>query len=413
MELDPVHSVPAGWGLWLLRPAGQQAVGVRLSRLYEMGFFMGMSVATVLVLSVFVFGLCWHIGPVASTRRSCALSGGCPPPKWTPEWNLTRSTVCQPGGGSGYFAPPANKPWGLVSLDWSNAQGLWLKPDRRQSTCEATNTKNCQLMKAQGTATRCFIYHNTELALEWLESQRAAMYDPSKASYFLQYMTKDGKKNGTIYNEPVGQGDQFFWDFTNPQAAQYFVNSILSTALDPAVDGTFIDDVEGVPEEHPNVQRNTGMTDAQIASLVSATQATVDVLIKNLIAAGKYAWQAFGNEDGVTGGPSPSQCINWMRQYCASAMQSKPLMMQMDSSPANMNQTVAAFLIVRPPAAWLGWGWESDTRQWNPISLLQPGTPSGLCVEKTNGVFTRQWSNGIASLDCNNWTARLPFPRLS
>eukprot|EP01045_Picozoa_sp_COSAG04_P027059 COSAG04_NODE_3887_length_2449_cov_2.524255_3_plen_88_part_00 len=32
-----------------------------------------------------------------------------------------------------------------------------------------------------------------ELALEWLESQRKAMRDPSKSSFFLRY------KNGTIY----------------------------------------------------------------------------------------------------------------------------------------------------------------------------------------------------------------------
>jgi hypothetical protein len=36
------------------------------------------------------------------------------------------------------------------------------------------------------------------------------------------------------------------------------------------------------------------------------------------------------------------------------------MLMQMDNSAANANQTVAAFLISRPPYAYLGWGWESD-----------------------------------------------------
>lgn len=40
-----------------------------------------------------------------------------------------------------------------------------------------------------------------ELALESMESQRAVMYDPSKASYFLQFTDGSGNKNGTIYNE--------------------------------------------------------------------------------------------------------------------------------------------------------------------------------------------------------------------
>jgi hypothetical protein len=56
---------------------------------------------------------------------------------------------------------------------------------------------------SQGKATRCMIYHNFELALEWLESQRAAMYDPTKRDLFLQW------PNGTLYSRgsyPQGIG---------------------------------------------------------------------------------------------------------------------------------------------------------------------------------------------------------------
>ena len=80
------------------------------------------------------------------------------------------------------------------------------------------------------------------------------------------------------------------------------------------------------------------------------------------------------------------------------------------------NQTVAAFLISRPPYAYLGWGWESDDGQWNDIFYLQVGEPlaggAGLCTEGPAGVFTRAYSAGTASLDCNAWTASLPFPAL-
>ena len=90
--------------------------------------------------------------------------------------------------------------------------------------------------------------------------------------------------------------------------------------------------------------------------------------------------------------------------------------MAMDSSPANQNQTVAAFLITRPPYAYLGWGWESDDRNWNDIFYLQVGEPlpggAGICNEGPSGVFTRAYTAGTASLDCNAWTALLPFPSL-
>ena len=106
-----------------------------------------------------------------------------------------------------------------------------------------------------------------ELALEWEESQRKVMYDPSSADYFLQYTDGTGKKNGTIYNEGITFGDQFFWDFTNPKAAEYFVSSIVATLDDPAVDGTFTDDVGGLPEEHATVMKKINMTTPQLTAL--------------------------------------------------------------------------------------------------------------------------------------------------
>ena len=40
--------------------------------------------------------------------------------------------------------------------------------------------------------------HNMELALEWLESQRAVMYNPATAGYFLQFTDGKGNKHGKI-----------------------------------------------------------------------------------------------------------------------------------------------------------------------------------------------------------------------
>jgi len=318
--------------------------------------------------------------------------------------------VCQPGG-PGWFSPSPSRPWGLVSLDWSVAQDSWLAANRSESTCEATSIEGCRALKANGTAVRCFIYHNMELALEWLESQRAVMYDPKTADYFLQYTDGQGNKNGKIYNEAIDQGDQFFWDFTNPDAADYFVSSILKVLEDPAVDGTFTDDVSGVPEEHGQVQANINMTDAQLAALQNATQWTSQVLIEKLAAAGKWNWQAFGGQDGTAQSVGPSSCQSFLSTWCQNQSQpGQSMLFQLD--PSNVNQTVAAFLIARPELAFIGYGWESGDGNWDPILLLQVGHPTGVCQQATTGVFTRTWSQGTATLDCNNWTADLPFPSL-
>ena len=251
-----------------------------------------------------------------------------------------------------------------------------------------------------------------ELALEWLESQRAVMYDDRYQDFFLRYTDGMGNKIGKIYNEPINFGDQFFWDYTNASAAQYFITSVIQSLNDPAVDGTFTDDVDGVPEEHGAVQAAINMTDAQLAQLQYATLATNMLLIESLVQAQKYNWQAFGAEDGVNGGPSKGNCAAWMRSMCDPAKQGQPMLMQMDSSPANQNQTVASFLISRPPYAYIGWGWESDDNQWNDIFYLQVGDAAGLCTESPSGVFSRTYSMGTASLDCNQWTASLPFDAL-
>jgi len=137
------------------------------------------------------------IGPSLAYSSTCANNGTtCPPPKWKPQWHLSLSTMCQPGGGDDYFVPPANQPWGLVSLDWSVNEKTWRHPeDMTKCTCEATSIENCRRIKAVSPGTRCFIYHNLELALEAMESQRAVMYNKSTANYFLQYTDGQGHKN--------------------------------------------------------------------------------------------------------------------------------------------------------------------------------------------------------------------------
>lgn len=146
----------------------------------------------------------WGPAP-ALPNPTCALNGTpCPVPNWAPQWNLTLSTICQPSDTT-YFVPPASQPWGLISLDWSVASSIWNKNGPAKGTIEATSTYNCGLIKAVSPNTKCFIYHNMELALQAMESQRVIMYDPTKAYMFLQYTDGNGNKNGTVYNEPGGE----------------------------------------------------------------------------------------------------------------------------------------------------------------------------------------------------------------
>jgi len=206
----------------------------------------------------------------------------------------------------------------------------------------------------------------------------------------------------------------------NPDAAAYFVSSINASLAGDAVDGTFTDDVDGLPAEHPNAQGRIGMSDDDLAALRFATQTTSQHLIDTLIAAGKYNWQAFGSHDTSAPAPpgrgaksiSPASCATTMVTLCNATLQTQPLLMKMTTAAPDVNQTVAAFLIARPPHAYLGWSWESGDEKWNDIFYLQAGEPTGLCAQTAPGVFERAWTGGVARLDCNAWTADLPFPSL-
>ena len=103
----------------------------------------------------------------------------------------------------------------------------------------------------------------------------------------------------------------------------------------------FTDDVTGIPAEHPNAPKNMGLSSTQMDELVAATNTFFQTAITALAAQGKYIWQGFGAQDGVSGGPSHSSCAAYMANVCAPAWQSVPWTVQWDGT----NTTMAAFLI--------------------------------------------------------------------
>ena len=46
---------------------------------------------------------------------------------------------------------------------------VWSAHGKNDSNQTAVSVDNCRVLKAAGKASRCFIYHNLELALEWEE----------------------------------------------------------------------------------------------------------------------------------------------------------------------------------------------------------------------------------------------------
>lgn len=240
---------------------------------------------------------------------ACSLTSStpaCPLPQWAPTYQINRSTICQPGNTQGFLNASEAARWGLVSLDWSIASGIWYTGSEMNATGAATLVEQARQIKQVNPLTKVFVYRNTELALSWLEPQRSVMFDPSFASFFLQYQPNNPGNftPGVIYNEPAGAPcascAQYFTNFSSDDAFQYFLSVSEQGEYgtsSPYVDGTFLDDSQAIPQEHTSAPANIGLTPIQLLRLQNATYRFVDEVIATLAAKGKYVWQGFDNEE--------------------------------------------------------------------------------------------------------------------
>lgn len=252
---------------------------------------------------------------------------------------------------------------------------------------------------------------DSKLSLEWLESQRAVMNEAHvEAGWFLRFPS-----NGSVFHHDIPEGKQWTIDWRNSDAAQYFVHSIVNTTMQPGVDLTFTDDREGVPCEHPEVQPDLDMSNTSLADLQFATQQAGQYLATVLAANNRTCWDCIGGTEGehnVRGPPrDPAGCAAYMRALCTPAMQGRGMFMAWNADAAN--QTLAAFLVTRPPIAFLGG--RLDDKDWDPLFALDVGEPldQALCWETAAGVFVRRWTKGTAGLNCNTFSGHLPFSSIT
>lgn len=105
---------------------------------------------------------------------------------------------------------------------------------------------------------------------------------------------------------------------------------------DPAVDGSFTDDVTGLPAEHEHAPVNMNLSAQEVVDIQVATQLTQARLIDTLVAAGKYNWQAFGSQDGVGEGVQQKSCASYMTSRCAAqqTQPDRPMTVQFDAANA-------------------------------------------------------------------------------
>lgn len=235
------------------------------------------------------------------------------------------------------------------------------------------------MVKKYNPLTKCFVYRNTELALEWFSTQKSVM-DAQHSGWFVNYEDDTVPQNpwlsaeqkcalagpctystgggppsrppysygvhccpfanvycenqgagggGGPHGEPHWQGEQqYFWDLTNESLQDWWVDNMFAGSMtdnEGIVDGCFSDDDTGIGAEHVGVTDRTGLSREKIQALQLATQQVWQRALDKLVDAGGFNWQAFGSTGSFGSGPpnyNPHAAPNtWQRMgICAQSM---------------------------------------------------------------------------------------------
>lgn len=321
-----------------------------------------------------------------------------------------------------------------------------------------------------------FADHNGIKALAMFESFQPAMgygaggtANPDyKPDCFLQYTDGNGKKNGTIFvNAPRWPphhsfglpglhvrlywadhanpgsfkngrgyaGPQYYLDLRTNACKEWWIRAVMKPVMNPWVDGTFIDEINGGLEPWIGAREAAWMKIThEVAAIQQAHQRAAGELIYRLVQEGKYAWQGFTAGDKLTTSIIPDYNTNGQQVYESRCNPLNPVFTniswnatQLSTTPNGKPRgrgdvdgfavyTVASFLLLRNRFAWLGTGWLGGSVADNiPHKYLDidPGEPMGECYKASGSlsknqsscegacVYRRNFTKGYAQIACN------------
>jgi hypothetical protein len=305
--------------------------------------------------------------------------------------------------------------WGWINFDWSDANAVWQNNHPHDN--EAVLVEQCKMVKAEGTGTRCMVYRNNELALQWQETSRAVMTEEYvDKGWFLRFKNQSScdaaapcniaafhnilnqsaplipcNKTAPVadpnccyccnftraYNEPIGGawppapasnrtrfGDnalndgQWFWDFRNTDAQDYWAEKVcLAGTQSDFVDGMFTDDPGGYGQEHGATQSMVQLTDEEITALQLGTQHAWMKALALLTKEKKYFPQAYRTTPPFvfnTTTVGVASCTSWMRRQCTlPANESTQTYNRATGTVDVAKMAIASFLVSRGPFSYL------------------------------------------------------------
>ena len=251
---------------------------------------------------------------------------------------------------------------------------------------------------------------------------------------------------------------EYVWNHKNESLRQFLVDvvtgpSFLGADGGTLVSGLFIDDfwcsnllngtgacgdpAQGPTEMDPHNQADMGLSDADVRDQTLGWLDTTTRVQAAILAAGGYTWSLLPGQSNANADPlmlhQGQACAAAVRAACSPAApwQAAPLLMGLTPGNAStgplphLQAEVAAFLLMRGPHAYLGWGqwglswpvgftWNTTNGTVLPLPEVLGrgdwGEPSGLCQEVPAGAgsFVRTYAAGTVRLDCSSYDSEIP-----
>jgi hypothetical protein len=224
---------------------------------------------------------------------------------------MARSTISNPNGNATGMDTGAtlaiDAQYGIIAFDGGFQSCLNLRTPPPGGPCKYAHTiddieAQARAIKAINPNTRVFSYRNMQLGLSRNQHDCSKMYDPAYAGYWVQNTTSgkplndvhslDGlaTKGGVCYGfapqSAYSHMDQFFLDWRNASAREWWLDVKLGSLLNSSlIDGFFWDD-PAFGNEHQAIKDN--LTPAEVADVSQHMQTTRIEGVNRVMAAAKW-----------------------------------------------------------------------------------------------------------------------------
>ncbi|KAJ9455680.1 hypothetical protein DIPPA_19595 [Diplonema papillatum] len=381
-------------------------------------------------------------------------------PQWAPTYNMSMSSLSMVCNYTGMSDPKLGGSFGIASYDWSNAKPQWA--NQKPMDCEERLVQQADMTKKYNPATHVFLYRNIVKALPWFTTVRQKLDDPAYSGFFLKFApnvtthvprctgTGSDEKCSEYYHDqeqtpehPTGDGNcadwcdcganpcgEYLFDHRNgTMLRDFIVNDLImgpNGVGHPSVEGMFLDDYwcsrllnnsgcNGPSEIDGNNQADMGLSDQDILAITNGWLETMTAVEQAMRDAKAFTWWFFPGQDNANATPLslyPSNCAEVVgKAVSENTYQDLPLLLGLETSLNQVEQEIAAFLIMRGPYAYVSYGtwgatWPATTPR--PAAMdTDYGEPTAPAVQKSTHVFTRTYSKATVTLDCQNFNASI------